>query len=110
MSFNDNWSYNRESEWGKKSKFCEVCNLSITNNMWCLHKKSKEHLNNLKDKSLIKDDEYNQILEKVKKQKSEKIYCNICDRWISRRGLSEHKRTKIHLENVEKNDKLMIIT
>ena len=156
-----------KSEWGKKPKFCEVCNLWTTNNMWCHHKKSKEHLNNLKDKSLIKDDEYNQILEKVKKQKeknktdekycevcdktikknhwsehqntkthinnlkeksdlseeqikelnqkfniksdkikkqnSEKVYCELCDRWISRGGLSEHKRTKVHLENVEKN-------
>ena len=59
-------------EWGKKPKFCDLCNFWTTNNMWCHHKKSKEHLNNLKDKSLIKDDEYNQILEKVKKQK-EKI-------------------------------------
>ena len=37
--------------------------------MWCIHKKTIGHLDNLKEQSLIKDDEYNQILEKVEKQK-----------------------------------------
>tara|TARA_B110001452_G_scaffold59630_1_gene46430 strand:+ start:419 stop:991 length:573 start_codon:yes stop_codon:yes gene_type:complete len=36
-----------KSEWGKKPKYCEVCNLSTTNNMWYHHKKTKLHQNNL---------------------------------------------------------------
>ena len=36
-----------KSEWGKKSKFCEVCNLWTTNNMWYHHKKTKLHLDNV---------------------------------------------------------------
>ena len=36
-----------KSEWGKKPTFCEVCNLSTTNNMWYSHKKTKLHQNNL---------------------------------------------------------------
>jgi group I intron endonuclease len=36
-----------KSEWGKKPKFCEVCNLWTTNNMWYKHKKTKLHLDNV---------------------------------------------------------------
>ena len=36
-----------KSEWGKKPKFCEVCNLWTTNNMWYSHKKTKLHLENV---------------------------------------------------------------
>ena len=36
-----------KSEWGKKPKFCEVCNLWTTNNMWYHHKKTKKHLKNV---------------------------------------------------------------
>ena len=36
-----------KSEWGKKPKFCEVCNLWTTNNMWYSHKKKKLHLENV---------------------------------------------------------------
>ena len=36
-----------KSEWGKKPKFCEVCNLWTTNNMWYSHKKTKLHLENI---------------------------------------------------------------
>ena len=98
-----------KSEWGKKPKFCEVCNLSTTNNMWYSHKKSKEHLNNLKDKSLIKYDEYNQILEKVEKQKeknkSDEKYCEFCNKTIKKNHWSEHKNTKTHINNlIQKTD------
>ena len=36
-----------KSEWNTKPKFCEVCNLSTTNNSWCHHIKTKLHQNNL---------------------------------------------------------------
>ena len=36
-----------KSEWGKKPKFCDVCNLWITNNVWYSHKKTKLHLENI---------------------------------------------------------------
>ena len=36
-----------KSEWGKKPKFCDVCNLWTTNNMWYHHKKTKLHLENV---------------------------------------------------------------
>ena len=36
-----------KSEWGKKPKFCEVCNLWTTNNMWYHHIKDKLHLENV---------------------------------------------------------------
>jgi group I intron endonuclease len=36
-----------KSEWGKKPKFCDVCNLWTTNNMWYSHKKTKLHLENV---------------------------------------------------------------
>jgi hypothetical protein len=38
-----------KSEWGKKPKFCEVCNLWTTNNMWYSHKKTKLHLENVEN-------------------------------------------------------------
>ena len=36
-----------KSEWGKKPKFCEVCNRTVTNDGWSHHKKTKLHQNNL---------------------------------------------------------------
>ena len=36
-----------KSEWGKKSKFCEVCNRTVTNDGWSQHKKTKLHLENV---------------------------------------------------------------
>ena len=37
-----------KSEWGKKPKYCEICNKSVTNDGWSHHKKTKLHLENLK--------------------------------------------------------------
>ena len=36
-----------KSEWNTKPKFCDVCNLWTTNNMWYSHKKKKLHLENV---------------------------------------------------------------
>ena len=36
-----------KSEWGKKPKFCEVCNRTVTNDGWSQHIKTKLHQNNL---------------------------------------------------------------
>ena len=36
-----------KSEWNTKPKFCDVCNLWTTNNMWYSHKKTKLHLENV---------------------------------------------------------------
>ena len=37
-----------KSEWGKKPKYCEICNRTVTNDGWSHHKKTKLHLENLK--------------------------------------------------------------
>ena len=48
---NDSERYQKKlknkSEWGKKPKFCEVCNRTITNDGWSQHKKTKLHLENV---------------------------------------------------------------
>ena len=36
-----------KSEWGKKPKFCDLCNFWTTNNNWCHHIKTKLHLENV---------------------------------------------------------------
>jgi hypothetical protein len=36
-----------KSEWGKKPKYCEICNRIVTNDGWSHHKKTKLHLENV---------------------------------------------------------------
>ena len=90
-----------KSEWGKKPKYCEVCDINITNNRWYIHQKSKEHLDNLKEQSIINDDEYNKILETVEENKNIERYCEFCRKNIKKKHWNDHIKTKNHLKNVE---------
>jgi hypothetical protein len=78
---------------------------------WCNHIKTKEHIDNLKNKSIITEQEYNEMIQKIKEKKQKMLewktkskYCEICDRTVKNNHWSAHLKAKIHLENVEKKN------
>ena len=93
----------------QQPKKCEICNIMTTVGSWCNHIKTKEHIDNLKNKSIITEQEYNEMIQKIEEKKQKQLewktkskYCEICDRTVKNNHWSAHLKTKIHLENIEK--------
>lgn len=95
----------------QQPKKCEICNIMTTVGSWCNHIKTKEHIDNLKNKSIITEQEYNEMIQKIEEKKQKMLewktkgkYCDFCDRTVKNNHWSAHLKTKTHLENVEKKN------
>tara|TARA_B000000565_G_C23754279_1_gene365883 strand:- start:419 stop:1333 length:915 start_codon:yes stop_codon:yes gene_type:complete len=97
-------------------KYCEICDTTVKLKNWSIHKKSKTHMNNMIEKTDFSEEHIKELNEKYNiktedieetqknllQKKSEKIKCEFCNIFLTKNCISRHKKSKIHLENIEK--------
>ena len=63
---------------------------------------SEEHIKELNEKYNIKTEDIEETQKNLLQKKSVKIKCEFCNIFLTKSCISRHKKSKIHLENIEK--------
>ena len=107
--------YHKEYSKNNKEKLNEYSKIYRENNKEKLNEYNKKYnednkdkLNEYRENNKEHRKEYDKKyrednLDKIKEYKKEKVLCIVCNCYIRRNGLSEHKKTKKHIKNLNKS-------
>ena len=102
-----NLSQEKKKERANKKITCATCNMLIFRTNLSNHCKTKNHIDNWNMQNPNNKLEYVKPETSGYKKRQEnntgKIHCVVCDKMVDKYYFEKHKKSKVHLKNLEKS-------